>query len=122
MPRQTVVLLAEDEELIRLVAADALRDEGFDVIEAIHAADALNSLETHRTIIHVLFTDIQMPGLMNGLALAHHTARCWPWIALLIASGMPRPDPSRLPLKSRFMPKPYHPSLAISHIREMTVL
>ena len=54
MPRRIVVLLAEDEELIRVVAAEALRiDEGFEVIEAIHAKMRCNSLETHATVIHV---------------------------------------------------------------------
>jgi CheY-like chemotaxis protein len=78
MPRRIAVLLAEDEELIHFVAAEALRDEGFEVIEAAHAEDALASLETHATVIHVLFTDIHMPGTMDGLALAHHTARTGP--------------------------------------------
>ncbi len=119
MPRRIVVLLAEDEELIRFVAAEALRDEGFEVIEATHAEDALASLETHATVIHVLFTDIHMPGTMDGLALAHHTAQSWPWIALLITSGLASPDGSTLPGQSRFLPKPYHPAHAISHIRAM---
>jgi two-component system, response regulator PdtaR len=119
MPTRIVVLLAEDEELIRMVAAEALRDEGFEVIEAMHADEALASLETHATVIHVLFTDIHMPGTIDGLALAHHTARSWPWIALLITSGLARPDGSMLPGQSRFLPKPYHPAHAISHIREM---
>jgi two-component system, response regulator PdtaR len=122
MRRRIVVLIAEDEELIRVVAAEALRDEGFEVIEAIHAEDALNSLETHATVIHVLFTDVQMPGTMDGIALAHYTARSWPWIALLITSGLARPDHGALPIQSRFLPKPYHPAHAISHIREMVAL
>jgi CheY-like chemotaxis protein len=117
--RRIVVLLAEDEELLRMVSAEALRDEGFEVMEAEHAEAALKSLHAKASDIHVLFTDIQMPGTMDGLALAHHTAQNWPWIALLITSGLPRPDQAALPIESRFLSKPYHHSRAISHIREM---
>jgi two-component system, response regulator PdtaR len=78
LPRRIVVLLVEDEELIRFVAAEALRDEDLEVIEAAHAEDALTSIETHATVIHVLFTDTHRPGTMDGLALAYHTARSWP--------------------------------------------
>jgi CheY-like chemotaxis protein len=85
---------------------------------AAHAEDALASLETHATVIHVLFTDIHMPGTMDGLALAHHAARSWPWIALLITSGLASPDGSTLLGQRRFLPKPYHPAHAIRHIRE----
>lgn len=119
MPKQIVVLLAEDDDLLRLVAAEALRDEGFEVIEVVHAEDALASLEAHATGIHALFTDIQMPGPMDGLALAHQTVRSWPWIVVLVASGIPLSDLGVLPAKSRFLPKPYHPVHVIGHIQEM---
>ena len=71
------------------------------VMEAEHAEAALKSLHAKASDIHVLFTDIQMPGTMDGLALAHHTAQNWPWIALLITSGLPRPDQAALPIESR---------------------
>jgi CheY-like chemotaxis protein len=64
--RRIVVLLAEDEELLRMVSAEALRDEGFEVMEAEHAEAALKSLHAKASDIHVLFTDIQMPGTMDG--------------------------------------------------------
>jgi CheY-like chemotaxis protein len=78
MPDQTFVLVAEDEELVRLVIVQALLDEGFEVMEAEHAEAALIVLGSHGRRIHVLFTDIQMPGTMDGLALAHHTSKHWP--------------------------------------------
>jgi CheY-like chemotaxis protein len=84
MPDQILVLVAEDEELVRLVVTEVLRDAGFEVIEAEHAEAALSVLEQHAARVHVLFTDIQMPGAMDGLALAHHTSQNWPEIALLI--------------------------------------
>ncbi len=118
MPRSIVVVLAEDEPLIRLAAAQALQAEGFDVMEAGHAEDALTILATHAADIHVLFTDVQMPGTMDGVALAHHTARSWPWIGLLIASGGPQLDRA-LPTASRFLAKPYDHDHVASHIREL---
>jgi two-component system, response regulator PdtaR len=119
MPDQTFVLVAEDEELVRLVIADALRDEGFEVMEVEHAEAALIVLENHARCIHVLFTDIQMPGTMDGLALAHHTSKHWPWIGLLITSARPQPDGATFPKESRFVAKPYRHHHVIRHIREL---
>jgi CheY-like chemotaxis protein len=119
MPGQILVLVAEDEELVRLVIVEALEDAGFEVIEAGHADAALGVLQIHSARIHVLFTDIQMPGAMDGLALAHHTAKNWPKIALLITSARPRPDRASLPRKSRFLAKPYRHHHVIRHIREL---
>ena len=101
MPTPILVLVAEDEELLRLIVVEVLRDSGFEVMEAEHAEAALNTLQTHAFRTNVLFTDIQMPGTMDGLALAHHTARIWPHVALLITSGRPLPQRKALPDKSR---------------------
>jgi CheY-like chemotaxis protein len=119
MPDQILVLVAEDEELVRLIIVDALEDAGFDVMEVEHAEAALGVLQIHAARIHVLFTDIQMPGAMDGIALAHHTAKNWPNIALLITSARTRPHPSSLPEKSRFLAKPYRHDHVIRHIREL---
>ena len=90
-----VVLVAEDDVLIRMMVVDALTDAGFTVIEAVHADDALSILIAQAKAVHALFTDIQMPGAMTGLDLAHHVRGKWPWIALLVASGNFRPPPTR---------------------------
>jgi CheY-like chemotaxis protein len=119
MPDQILVLVAEDEELVRLVIVDVLEDAGFEVIEAEHAEAALGVLQIHAARIHVLFTDIHMPGAMDGLALAHHTAKNWPKIALLLTSARPPPHQRRLPEKSRFLAKPYQHHHVIRHIREL---
>jgi two-component system, response regulator PdtaR len=119
MPDQILVLVAEDEDLVRLVIVDALEDAGFEVIEAEHAEAALSILQIHAARIHVLFTDIQMPGAMDGLALAHHAATRWPKIALLITSGRPRPLQRSFPERSRFLAKPYRHNHVIRHIREL---
>jgi CheY-like chemotaxis protein len=119
MPDQTFVLVAEDEELVRLVIAQALLDEGFEVMEAEHADAALIVLESHARRIHVLFTDIQMPGTMDGIALAHHTSKHWPWIGLLVTSARPHPDHTAFPEQSRFLAKPYQHRDVIHHLREL---
>ena len=119
MPDQILVLVAEDEELVRLVIAEALRDAGLEVMEAEHAEAALSVLEHHAARVHVLFTDIQMPGSMDGLALARHISENWPEIALLITSARPQPDRAMLPEKSRFLAKPYHHSHVVRHVREL---
>ena len=96
-----------------------LRDEGFEVMEVEHAAAALDILSVHAARIDVLFTDIQMPGAMDGLALAHHTAKQWPRIALLLTSARPLPNWTALPNSSRFFTKPYRHRHVVSHIREL---
>jgi two-component system, response regulator PdtaR len=88
-------------------------------MEAEHAEAALSVLERHAARIHILFTDIQMPGSMDGLALARHTSKNWPRIALLIASARAQPDRVTLPEKSRFLAKPYRHSHVVQHIREL---
>jgi CheY-like chemotaxis protein len=119
MPDQILVLVAEDEELVRFIIVDVLEDAGFEVMEAEHAEAALGVLQIHAARIRVLFTDIQMPGAMDGLALAHHTAKNWPNVALLVTSARPRPHPSSLPEKSRFLAKPYRHDHVLRHIREL---
>jgi two-component system, response regulator PdtaR len=80
----------------------------------------LGVLLTHAPRIHVLFTDVQMPGPMDGLALAHHASKQWPWIGLLITSGRLGPHrESSLPQTSRFLAKPYDQHHVIGHIRQL---
>lgn len=114
-----VVVVAEDEALIRMMAVDALTEAGFTVVEAGHAADALAILATEPNSVHALFTDIHMPGAMDGLKLAHHVHDHWPWIALIVASGKARPSAIELPDGSRFLPKPYDLAHVVKHVREM---
>jgi two-component system, response regulator PdtaR len=102
-----VVLVVEDEAVIRMSASAALQDEGFAVLEAEHADDAKAHLETQAGDIHILFTDIHMPGEMNGLELAHHTSWRWPWIAIIITSGKGMPRRADLPEGCNYLSKPY---------------
>jgi CheY-like chemotaxis protein len=120
--QKKVVVVAEDEVLIRMLAAEVLIEAGFDVIETEHAAEALAALRQLSGEAHLLFTDIYMPGPMNGLELAHLVLSLWPQIALLITSGVDRrPAAADLPTGSRFIPKPYHPDHVVAHARALTV-
>jgi CheY-like chemotaxis protein len=113
-----IVIVVEDEFLTRLAIVELLTEEGFVAIEAGHADGALATLNERAADIHVLFTDIHVPGAMDGLDLAHHTRRHWPWIALLITSAVTTP-PTALPKGSRFLSKPYGLRHAVVHVREL---
>ena len=114
------VVVAEDEILIRLLVVDVLVDAGFDVIEAGNAEEALAALQSRPRSIHLLFTDIHMPGQMSGLELAHHVRQVWPHVALLIASGQAKPLPAALPDGSIFLTKPYQPDHVVQHAKLLT--
>src|SRR5437868_8190140 len=101
-----VVLIVEDEALVRLDAVEAIDAAGFDVIEAINADQAIAILEQRRDI-RLLFTDIQMPGSMDGLKLAHFVKNRWPPIKIVATSGRTEIRETDLPDGSRFVPKPY---------------
>jgi CheY-like chemotaxis protein len=117
--RMFVVVVAEDDPLIRVVLADLLTDEGFEVLEAGHAADAIAIMEYQAKCVDVLFTDVQMPGDMDGVALSHHVKTHWPWIGLLVTSAHARLTEEDLPAGSRFLPKPYQDRHVVQHVREL---
>ncbi len=102
----SVILVVEDEPLIRMNAAVLLEDQGYEVIEAATAQAALAILEKRNGEVEALFTDVDMPGDMNGLELAGIVHRRWPAIALLITSGVVR-MPAALPGGGMFLEKPY---------------
>ena len=114
-----VVVVAEDEWLIRMTVVDALTASGIIVNEAEDATAALSHLTASPDLVNVLFTDVQMPGAMDGLELAHHVRATWPRIGLLITSGALRPDGSDLPDGARFLAKPYEHAEVIRHVREL---
>ncbi|ACA20679.1 response regulator receiver protein [Methylobacterium sp. 4-46] len=106
-PSLSRVLVVEDEALVRMMAVDMLEDAGFLVLEAASADEAWALLE-NRNDIDVLFTDIEMPGSMNGFGLASRVAERWPRIRLVITSGRYRPARRDVPDHGEFLPKPYH--------------
>jgi CheY-like chemotaxis protein len=114
----SVVLVVEDEPLVRMDAAVNLEDEGFEVIEAATARAALALLEKRNGDVAALFTDVDMPGDMNGLELAGIVYHRWPHIALLVTSGVVRVSGS-LPGGGVFLAKPYTSSTPVRIIREL---
>jgi CheY-like chemotaxis protein len=104
--RRPVVLIVEDETLVRMSAIDAIEAAGFDVIEACDADEAISILE-QRSDIRLVFTDIQMPGSMDGLKLAHFVKDRWPPIKIIATSGQAKITENDLPEGSRFLSKPY---------------
>jgi len=115
-----VVLIVEDDLLIRLHAAEIIEEAGFDVIEAGNADQAIAILEA-RSDIAILFTDIQMPGSMDGLKLAAAVRGRWPPIQIVATSGFVHVQPGDLPEGGRFLPKPYNPTQLTATLRELTV-
>src|SRR5664279_3394362 len=85
--KRPVVLIVEDEFLLRMGAAEMIGDAGFDVVEAASADEAIAILEA-RPDIRVIFTDIQMPGSMDGLKLARFVRDRWPPIKIIATSGL----------------------------------
>ena len=100
------VLVVEDEMLLRMRAVDIVEDAGFRSVEAIDADQALSILES-RSDISLLFTDIQMPGSMDGLKLAHAVHDRWPAIKIILVSGQVKPSPADRPIDSRFLASPW---------------
>ena len=101
-----VVLVVEDEAIIRMNAVAMIEDAGLDVIEATNADEAIVLLET-RPEISIVFTDIEMPGSMDGLKLAHAIRNRWPPVVLIIASGRVTPRVDEMPTETVFLRKPY---------------
>ena len=101
-----VVLIVEDEFLIRSATAQAIRDAGFEVVEASNADAAIVILEG-RSDIRVVFTDIHMPGTMDGAKLAHAIRNRWPPVQIIATSGRVAVDNLDLPSGTVIFPKPY---------------
>jgi CheY-like chemotaxis protein len=101
-----IVLVVEDDTLLRMHAAEMIEEAGFEVIEAKNADEAITVLEA-RLDITIVFTDIDMPGSMNGLKLAHAVANRWPPIRIVATSGHFQVRDGDLPAGGLFIAKPY---------------
>jgi len=103
--QKPTILVVEDEKFVRMVAVEALEDSGFQVLDTGSAVEALDIMASHE--VSVLFTDIQMPGPIDGLELADIVAVRHPRVKLIVTSGMMRPDDTDIPDNGIFLPKPY---------------
>ena len=103
---QAVILVVEDSALIRMGAVDIVDSAGYIALEAQDADEAIRILES-RDDIDLVFTDVQMPGTMDGVKLSHYIRNRWPPVRIIVASGMAILEESSLPTGSRFFSKPY---------------
>jgi CheY-like chemotaxis protein len=105
-PFNPVVLVVEDEPLIRLMAIELIEDGGFEVVSVADAAEAVQVLEA-RFDIRIVFTDIDMPGDMNGIRLAELVRGRWPPIEIVVTSSHMHVTSEQMPARGVFLPKPY---------------
>jgi CheY-like chemotaxis protein len=116
--RKPVVLVVEDEQLLRMNAVEMVEEAGFEAVEASDADEAIRILES-RNDIRAVFTDIQMPGSMDGLKLARAVRCRWPPVALIVTSGQTEISGGDLPRGGRFLRKPYKPLQVAATLREL---
>jgi len=114
-----VVLIVEDEFLLRMNAVDMVGAAGFEVVAAANADEAIEILEARHDVT-VIFTDIQMPGSMDGLKLARAVRGRWPPIKIIATSGHADVRETDLPEGGRFVPKPYDSAQVAGVLRELT--
>ena len=117
-PKVPKVLIVEDEMMLRMRAVDIVEDAGFSPVQAVNADQALSILES-RSDISLLFTDIQMPGSMDGLKLAHAVHDRWPAIKIILVSGHVNPSDAEKPADSRFFGKPLSDGQMITELQAM---
>lgn len=112
------ILIVEDEMMLRMRAVNIVEDAGFCAVEAVNADQALAILES-RSDISLLFTDIQMPGSMDGLKLAHAVHDRWPTIKIILVSGQVNPSDTEKPTDSRFFGKPLSDQKMVAALQAM---
>ena len=117
---KAIVLVVEDDSILRFLAVEFIEDAGFEAIEAESADDAIAILET-RADVRIVFTDVDMPGGMDGLKLAAAVRDRWPPIEIVIVSGHPRKNTS-LPDRAVFFPKPYDVTIVAATLHRMAAI
>ena len=115
------MLIVEDETLLRWSAVAAAQDAGFCAVEAGSAIEAIAILE-NRNDIRIVFTDIQMPGSMDGLKLSAFVRKRWPPVRIIVTSGKRLVEITELPDGSMFFAKPYQLDVVTTAMRELAVM
>jgi two-component system, response regulator PdtaR len=118
MEPKPVVLIVEDEFLVRVFAVDVAEEAGFSTLEAADADEAIRILQNRRDV-RVVLTDIELPGYLDGLELAQAIRHRWPPIQVVVTSGKMSPGGDELPEGSHFVPKPYDSSRLTGLLREL---
>tara|TARA_R110000751_G_scaffold175140_1_gene281393 strand:+ start:143 stop:634 length:492 start_codon:yes stop_codon:yes gene_type:complete len=116
--QKAVVLIVEDEPLIRFTMLDALEEVGHVVLEAANADEAMVLLR-NRTDVDIVFTDVNMAGSMDGIQLAQRVRALRPHIGIIITSGVVRLDPMLLPTRTFFLPKPYQHDTVLTAVHSL---
>ena len=111
-------LVVDDDTLILMDATHILEDAGFRVRDATNVADALAVLDQLYGEVDLLFTDVHMPGSLDGFALARQTAERWPHVAIVVASGLAKPEPGDLPEGAAFIAKPFSAEVVYEHVSQ----
>lgn len=104
---KAVILIVEDSTIIRISAVDLVRSAGYLALESSCADEAIQILES-RSDIDLVFTDVQMPGTMDGVKLSHYIRERWPPVKLIVVSGQAILEENSLPHGSQFFEKPYN--------------
>lgn len=112
------ILVVEDELLVGMDVAEAFREEGFDALVALSAEEGLAILEREHGV-RVVFTDVDLPGSIDGVDLANEIERRWPQIEVLMTSGHHVPETDLVSRYGRFVPKPYPPSAVVRRVHEI---
>jgi CheY-like chemotaxis protein len=116
--QRQVVLVVEDESLIRMNAMAMVEDAGFEALAASDADEAIRILES-RNDIRAVFTDVHMPGSMDGIRLASVVRNRWPPVALIVTSGQTDVPDNDLPTGGRFLKKPYASAQIETALRQL---
>lgn len=112
-------LVVDDDFVICMHAREILEEAGFRVRDASSGDEAFELLQTCYSDVVLLFTDVQMPGHLDGFALARKVAESWPHISIVVASGHVSPGPGSMPPKARFVAKPFSAELVHGHLQEL---
>ena len=118
MTVRSVVLVVEDEALIRMSAVQIAEDAGYEALEASNADEAIQILEA-RSDISLVFTDVHMPGTMDGMRLAHYIRNRWPPVRLMVASGVAILSERDMPSGTSFFRKPYMESAIADEMKRL---
>jgi DNA-binding NtrC family response regulator len=118
MPLSTTpyAVVVEDDPIISMETAYILEEAGFRVHECFNGDEAIVHLAEHWESTVLLFSDVDMPGAINGFALARHVAREWPLIEIVIASGHVSPNAGDMPDKATFVSKPFNQRMVHEHL------
>jgi DNA-binding NtrC family response regulator len=117
---QETILLVEDEVLVRVPIAQYLRDCGYRVIEAVNAEEAMTVLSHKETVVDVVFSDIEMPGAVDGFGLAKWIREHRPGLDVLLAGTINRTVENAKQLCAQgSVPKPYDAEIVHNHIKRL---